>query len=35
MQIVVRYNYLYYFWDSDPSKDVNRVVATVNVGSFR
>ena len=31
MQIVVRYNYLYYFWDSDPSKDVNRVAVTEKV----
>ena len=31
MQIVVRYNYLYYFWGSDPSKDVNRIAVLVNL----
>ena len=31
IQFVVRYNYLYYFWDSDPSKDVNRVAVTEKV----
>ena len=31
-QIVVRYNYLYYFWTSDPSEcDVNRVAVTEKV----
>ena len=31
MQIVVRFNYSYYFWGSDPSKDVNRIAVLVNV----
>ena len=31
MQIVVRFNYSYYFWGSDPSKDVNRIAVLVNL----
>ncbi len=35
-QIVVRYNYLYYFWASDPSrKDVNRIAVTVNLRNLQ
>ena len=35
-QIVVRYNYLYYFWTSDPSKcDVNRIAVIVNLGNLQ
>ena len=33
---VVGFNYLYYFWASDPSEyDVNRIAVTVNVEIYR
>ena len=36
MQIVVRFNYSYYFWGSDPSKcDVNRIAVVVNLRNLQ